>query len=127
MYLYILTLVLAGIATISAPLCGPNVLYHIAYASVFGFFSGGYVGLTVVIMEDTVDKINVSSALGVVLLFQGVAVAIGTPVTGKCIHWLLLSARSHKHAHLTFKVTCVISLLHLLVHFFGLILFSVHL
>lgn len=74
-----------------APLCGSNVIHHIAYASVFGFFSGGYVGLTSIIITDLVGINNMSSALGVVLLFQGVAVAIGTPMTGMYILFVIIS------------------------------------
>ena len=54
-----------------------------AYASLFGFFSGGYVGLTSIIVVDLVGVDKLSDAFGVLLLFQGVAVALGTPLTGK--------------------------------------------
>ena len=53
------------------------------YASFFGFFSGGYVGLTSIIVVDLVGVKKLSDAFGVLLLFQGVAVALGTPIAGK--------------------------------------------
>lgn len=53
------------------------------YAALFGFFSGGYVGLTSIIIVDLVGVHKLSDAFGVLLLFQGVAVAIGTPIAGK--------------------------------------------
>ena len=53
------------------------------YAAFFGFFSGGYVGLTSIIIVDLVGVDKLSDAFGVLLLFQGVAVAIGTPIAGK--------------------------------------------
>ena len=70
-------------ATILAPYCDSRVISHVAYASIFGFFSGGYVGLTFIIIGDLVGTENVPSALGIILLVQGIAVFIGTPITGK--------------------------------------------
>ncbi|CAF1116689.1 unnamed protein product, partial [Didymodactylos carnosus] len=80
--LYNITLIIAGIATMVAPLAGPYLALHIGYASVFGFFSGGYVGLTSIIVVDLVGLEKLSDAFGVLLLFQGVAVAIGSPIVG---------------------------------------------
>jgi len=74
---------MAGIATMVAPLCGSIVYSHMSYASLFGFFSGGYVGLTTVIADDLLGKDNVSNALGILYLFQGIATALGTPIVGK--------------------------------------------
>ncbi|CAF3939552.1 unnamed protein product [Rotaria sordida] len=82
LFLYNSTLIMAGLATVIAPYCNSNVLTHIIYASIFGFFSGGYVGLTTIIITDLVGIDKLSSALGIVLLCQGIAVAIGTPITG---------------------------------------------
>ena len=53
------------------------------YASLFGFFSGGYVGLTSIVAGDLVGVDRLSDAFGVLLLFQGVAVAVGPPIVGK--------------------------------------------
>ncbi len=66
-----------------APFCTNLVFTHLVYASLFGFFSGGYVGLTSIIIVDLVGVDKLSDAFGVLLLFQGVAVAIGTPIVGK--------------------------------------------
>ncbi len=65
-----------------APLCNEMVLTHMTYAVFFGFFSGGYVGLTSIITVDLVGVDKLNDAFGVLLLFQGVAVAIGTPIVG---------------------------------------------
>ncbi|CAF1212296.1 unnamed protein product [Rotaria sordida] len=80
--LYNTTLIIAGIATMFAPFCNYHVQTHITYAGLFGFFSGGYVGLTSIIIVDLVGVDKLSDAFGVLLLFQGVAVAIGTPIVG---------------------------------------------
>ncbi|CAF1215472.1 unnamed protein product [Rotaria sordida] len=80
--LYNTTLIIAGIATMFAPFCNYLVQTHIIYAGLFGFFSGGYVGLTSIIIVDLVGVDKLSDAFGVLLLFQGVAVAIGTPIVG---------------------------------------------
>lgn len=74
---------MAGIATMAAPFCNENVATHMAYAALFGFFSGGYVGLTSIIVVDLMGVDKLSDAFGVLLLFQGVAVALGTPIVGK--------------------------------------------
>ncbi|CAF4056501.1 unnamed protein product [Rotaria sordida] len=52
------------------------------YASFFGFFSGGSVTLTAIVLIDIVGIDKLSDAFGVVLLFVGVATAIGTPIVG---------------------------------------------
>ena len=67
----------------AAPFCNAFVGTHMAYASVFGFFSGGYVGLTSIIVTDLVGVDKMSDGLGVVFLFQGVATALGTSITGE--------------------------------------------
>jgi predicted MFS family arabinose efflux permease len=65
-----------------APFCNQIVYTHMVYAAFFGFFSGGYVGLTSIVTVDLVGVDKLSDAFGVLLLFQGVAVAIGTPIAG---------------------------------------------
>lgn len=67
----------------AAPFCNSNVVTHIIYASFFGFFSGGYVGLTSIVVVDLVGVDKLSDAFGTLLLFQGVAVSIGIPIVGK--------------------------------------------
>ncbi|CAF2621749.1 unnamed protein product [Rotaria sp. Silwood2] len=80
--LFILTLIISGVATMIAPLCGSSVISHIGYASFFGFFSGGYVTLTAIVLVDIVGIEKLSDAFGVLLLFIGIATAIGTPIVG---------------------------------------------
>ncbi len=81
--LYNTTLIIAGVATMVAPYCNELVQTHMTYAALFGFFSGGYVGLTSIVVVDLVGVDKLSDAFGVLLLFQGVAVALGTPIVGK--------------------------------------------
>jgi MFS family permease len=81
--LFIVTLIVSGVATMVAPLCGSSVIPHIGYASFFGFFSGGYVALTAIVLVDIVGIEKLSDAFGVLLLFIGVATAIGTPIAGE--------------------------------------------
>ncbi|CAF4191612.1 unnamed protein product [Adineta steineri] len=82
LYLFILTYIISGIATVVAPLCGSSVIQHIVYASFFGFFSGGYVTLSFSLPSDIVKDEEVDDAIGLLCLFSGIAVAIGTPVVG---------------------------------------------
>ena len=83
--LFILTLTISGVATMIAPLCGSSVIPHVVYAFFFGFFSGGYVTLTSIVLVDIVGIEKLSDAFGVLLLFIGVATAIGTPIVGEHI------------------------------------------
>ncbi|CAF1408898.1 unnamed protein product [Adineta steineri] len=82
LYLFILTYIISGIATAVAPQCGSSVIQHIVYASFFGFFSGGYVTLSFILPSDIVKDEEVNDAIGLLCLFSGIAVAIGTPVVG---------------------------------------------
>ncbi|CAF1034801.1 unnamed protein product [Adineta steineri] len=81
-YLFILTMIISGVATMAAPLCDSSVIQHIGYASFFGFFSGGSVALTPLVLTEIAGDKKLTNALGLSSLFVGVAVAIGTPVVG---------------------------------------------
>jgi hypothetical protein len=112
--LYNTTLIIAGAATMAAPYCNEFVVTHMIYAAFFGFFSGGYVGLTSIITVDLVGVDKLSDAFGVLLLFQGVAVAIGTPIVGK------KQFNENKHFLLgLFQEQCVMLLLILIDLIFG--------
>ncbi|CAF1366167.1 unnamed protein product [Adineta steineri] len=82
-YLFILTMIISGVATMAAPLCDSSVIQHIGYASFFGFFSGGSVALTPLVISDIVGEKKSTNAIGLSALSMGVAVAIGTPVVGE--------------------------------------------
>jgi len=73
-----------------APLCDSIVYSHMIYASLFGFFSGGYIGLTSVIVADLVGVNKISNGLGVLYLFQGFATCLGTSIVGKKKYLLFL-------------------------------------
>lgn len=87
--LFIITLGVSGLAIMAAPFCGSSVFHHIGYASCFGFFSGGYVTLTAIVLVDIVGIDKLSDGFGVLLLFVGIATAIGTPIVGKCLQLLI--------------------------------------
>jgi MFS family permease len=103
-------LVISGVATMVAPLCGASVIQHIGYASFFGFFSGGYVALTSIVLVDIVGIEKLSDAFGVLLLFIGVATAIGTPIVGEyliisfdCFFYTCIISRSNARCIFTFR------------------------
>ncbi|CAF4416237.1 unnamed protein product [Rotaria sp. Silwood2] len=75
-------LIITGMATMLAPFCNSFIHTHMIYAGLFGFFSGGNIGLTSVIIVDLVGVDKLSDAFGALLLFQGIAVVIGTPIVG---------------------------------------------
>lgn len=52
------------------------------YAGVYGFTIGAYVGLTSVILVDLLGLDKLTSAFGLLLLFQGLASFIGPPIVG---------------------------------------------
>ncbi|UJR17470.1 hypothetical protein I4U23_004365 [Adineta vaga] len=51
-----------------------SIIQHIAYATVFGLFSGGYVNLSYVLSIDIVGDEKKSDALGLLCLFNGIAI-----------------------------------------------------
>lgn len=55
-----------------------------AYAFVFGFTTGAYVGLTSVITVDLFGLDKLTNAFGMLLLFQGIASFMGPPIAGNC-------------------------------------------
>ncbi|CAF5109259.1 unnamed protein product, partial [Rotaria sp. Silwood1] len=85
--------------TMFAPFCNSFVLTHMTYAGIFGFFSGGNVGLTSIIVVDLVGIDKLSDAFGVLLLFQGTAVVLGTPIVGGLILFAIpvLKRRAERH------------------------------
>lgn len=52
------------------------------YSAVYGFTIGAYVGLTSVILVDLLGIDKLTSAFGLLLLFQGIAGFIGPPIVG---------------------------------------------
>ncbi|CAF1200321.1 unnamed protein product [Adineta ricciae] len=114
--LFILTLLLSGIATIVAPLCGSSVISHIGYASVFGFFSGGYVTLTTIVLGDIIGVEKISDGSGILFFFVGVATAIGTPIVGAMRDAFSHFARPFFWPYVIFGVCTVVS---------GILLFAI--
>ncbi|CAF4728836.1 unnamed protein product [Rotaria sp. Silwood1] len=113
---YNITLIIAGIATMFAPFCNYFVQTHMTYAGLFGFFSGGYVDLISTIIVDLVGVDKLSDALDVLLLFQGFAVVIGTPIVGTMRDAFSGSNRSYFWLYLIFGGSILLS---------GLILFGI--
>lgn len=101
LYLYNVALAICGIGEISAvdltPIKGDHVFFsdiclsnfckdlttQIIYCAVFGATSGAYVGLTSVVLVDLLTLDRLTSAFGLLMLFQGIASAIGPPIIGK--------------------------------------------
>jgi hypothetical protein len=102
-----------------APLCGSSVISHIGYASFFGFFSGGNVALLSIVLVDIVGIEKLSDAFGVLLLFIGVATAIGTPIVGEylilnfdCFFYICVIFRSNARCIFTFCSSLSLALSH---------------
>ncbi|OWF56683.1 monocarboxylate transporter 7-like [Mizuhopecten yessoensis] len=79
--LYSTALTICGIATALSPLSN-SFEYLLVYAAVFGAFIGVYVGLTSVVLVDLLGLDKLTSAFGLLLMFQGVATLIGPPIAG---------------------------------------------
>ncbi|CAF3700446.1 unnamed protein product [Rotaria sordida] len=114
--LFIVALIISGVATMIAPLCGASIFLHIGYASAFGFFSGGYVTLTAIVLVDIVGINKLSDAFGVFLLFVGIATAIGTPIVGRMRDAFAKFARPFLWPYFIFGTCTVIS---------GIVLFAI--
>ena len=104
LYLYGFVLTICGISTIIEPFL-TTYLGLLVYSIVFGFTSGkkhfpklpplelihqlkffhskgGYVSLTSVLIVDLLGLNNLTNAFGILLVFQGMATAIGPPTVG---------------------------------------------
>ena len=53
------------------------------YSALFGVTSGAYIGLTPVVLVDILGLQKLTNALGLLSLFQGIALIIGPPIIGK--------------------------------------------
>ncbi|XKL69356.1 hypothetical protein PGB90_007125 [Kerria lacca] len=74
-------LTFCGIACIVNVFCS-SLIQYMAYAFVFGFTTGAYVGLTSVITVDLFGLDKLTNAFGMLLLFQGIASFMGPPIAG---------------------------------------------
>ncbi len=81
LYLYATVITICGIATAIEPFC-TTFIGLLIYAIVFGFTSGGYVSITSVLLVDLFGLEQLTNAFGILLVFQGLAVAIGPPGVG---------------------------------------------
>lgn len=82
LFVYNSSLTICGIASILSAFCDSFETFAI-YAAVFGFTIGVYVGLTSVILVDLFGLEKLTNAFGLLLLFQGIASIIGSPIAGK--------------------------------------------
>ncbi|CAH0393760.1 unnamed protein product [Bemisia tabaci] len=81
LYIYNGSLTIGGIATILSAFC--DDFWSLAvYCAVFGFTIGVYVGLTSVVLVDLIGLDKLTNAFGLLLLFQGIASFVGSPLAG---------------------------------------------
>ena len=64
-----------------------STCFQAIYCAVFGVTSGAYVGLTSVVLVDLLGLDKLTSAFGLLLLFQGLASVIGPPIIGNIGHF----------------------------------------
>ncbi|XP_046745469.1 monocarboxylate transporter 12-like isoform X2 [Diprion similis] len=72
---------IAGIATIGSGLSFSEE-YQFLYAAVFGFSISVFAALRTILIVDLIGLEKLTNGFGLALLFQGVAAAIGTPLSG---------------------------------------------
>lgn len=89
-----------------------DYMAFMAFASVYGFTIGAYVGLTSVILVDLLGLDKLTNAFGLLLLFQGIASLIGPPLAGLLID----IAQTHIYAFLMASVMLTLS---------GVVLFAI--
>lgn len=83
-WFYISTLLVSGAIIALCPLFDDYLLL-IFYGSTIGLFVGGYVSLTSIVLIDLVGKKLMSNGFGILLMFKGIAVLAGPPLTG-CLY-----------------------------------------
>ncbi|XP_017034882.1 monocarboxylate transporter 5 [Drosophila kikkawai] len=108
---YNLCLTLCGAATLMVPMCHDYRSLAL-YCTVFGFTIGAYVGLTSVILVDLLGLDKLTNAFGLLLLFQGVASFMGTPIGG----WMYDYTKSYSPAFILAGLMIAIS---------GLVMFAI--
>ncbi|CAG2192268.1 unnamed protein product [Mytilus edulis] len=80
--LYGTSLVICGTVNVMNPL-NDSKIYLMIYASVYGMFIGVFVSLNAVILVDLLGLERLNKALGLLMMFQGIATFIGPPLCGK--------------------------------------------
>ncbi|KAL3847026.1 hypothetical protein ACJMK2_017962 [Sinanodonta woodiana] len=81
LYLYSASLLICGVASTLVPLCGSFPLL-MAYACIFGLFSGVTLTLISVLLVDLVGIDLLSEAFGIISLVEGVTSLAGPPLAG---------------------------------------------
>ena len=71
---------LSGVSVLILPFCTSYLLY-VVMVSMFGFFTS-FVILETIVLVEILGLENLTSAFGLILLFQGLASMIGTPIAG---------------------------------------------
>ncbi|CAG2058209.1 unnamed protein product [Timema podura] len=74
-------LTLGGAATILSGI-SMSVTYQYAYAIIFGLSIACFASLRSIIIVDLMGLDNLTNAFGLLLLFQGISAAIGSPIAG---------------------------------------------
>lgn len=74
-------LVLSGLSTIFIPFSKSFIVFN-AYAALYGLCMGTFITLRSVILVDLLGVERLSKAFGMLILFQGIGTAIGTPIGG---------------------------------------------
>uniref|UniRef100_A0A0N5AST5 MFS domain-containing protein n=1 Tax=Syphacia muris TaxID=451379 RepID=A0A0N5AST5_9BILA len=82
LWIYILSLCVCGTVT-SFVFAYRSYASLLGYAAVFGLTISSYVCLTSVLLVDLLGLEKLTSAFGILLLFQGIATFVGPPVSGK--------------------------------------------
>ncbi|GIY28110.1 monocarboxylate transporter 14 [Caerostris extrusa] len=79
---FVLCLVIGGIFTAMVSLY--TQYYQIAlYSCIFGVTWGGTLGLTPVLLVELLGKAKLNNAYGLHMMITGIALFVGTPITGK--------------------------------------------
>ncbi|XP_048843080.1 monocarboxylate transporter 9b [Brienomyrus brachyistius] len=85
MYLYLFTLIGAGVALLVIPTCGSYISLQII-SVVLGFFSGNW-GITPYITAKIAGLEALSQAYGILMFFGGLGTMLGAPVVGWFFDW----------------------------------------
>lgn len=78
---YAISTLISGLSIILMPLCTDYVFLSVTSA-IFGFFSSANNSLCTILLVDYLGLDNLTSAYGLMLLYQGIANLLGPPVAG---------------------------------------------
>jgi len=84
---YNVALILAGVSTCAIPFMAFSTVCVIIYCVIFGFCVAAFIALRSIVLVDLLGVTKLTNSFGLLLLFQGIASFIGTPISGALLDY----------------------------------------